>query len=115
MLSLPEGVRAVLSVAGLRQILLVGSAAFLSITLFFCLLRAVLGPRLTDRVIAVNIVGTKVIALIAIFSLILDEAYLADICLIYAVISFLSVVVLTHILLNVERDAGEGSHLEVET
>lgn len=97
--------RAMLSPAGLRQILLVGSAAFLSVTLFFCLLRAVLGPRVTDRVIAVNIVGTKVIVLIAILSLILEEACLADICLVYAVISFLSVVVLT-------RSAEAGSEAE---
>ncbi|MCR5346249.1 MAG: sodium:proton antiporter [Fretibacterium sp.] len=99
--------RGVLSLTGLRQLLLVGSAVFLSVTLFLCLLRAVLGPRLTDRVIAVNIVGTKVIVLIAILSLILDETYLADICLIYAVISFLSVVVLSRSILSGE-DRGEN-------
>ena len=84
----------------IRQILLWGSAAFLSAALFLCLFRAALGPRLTDRVIAVNIVGTKVIVLIAILALILEEPYLADICLIYAVISFLSVVVLSRSILN---------------
>ena len=79
----------------IRQILLWGSAAFLSAALFLCLFRAALGPRLTDRVIAVNIVGTKVIVLIAILSLILREPYLIDVCLVYAVLNFLSVIVLT--------------------
>ncbi|MCR4818003.1 MAG: sodium:proton antiporter [Fretibacterium sp.] len=93
----------VLSLAGLRRLLLVGSAVFLSVTLFLCLLRALLGPRLTDRVIAVNIVGTKVIVLIAILSLIFEESYLADICLIYAIVSFLSIVVLSRSILNGEE------------
>ncbi|MBR1671810.1 MAG: sodium:proton antiporter [Fretibacterium sp.] len=94
----------VLTLDGLRRLLLTGSAVFLSITLFLCLLRAVLGPRFTDRVIAVNIVGTKVIVLIAILALIVGESYLADICLIYAVISFLSVVVLARMVID---EAGE--------
>ncbi len=78
----------------IKYYLLVGSMIFLSITIFFCLLRAVLGPRFTDRIIAANIIGTKVIVLISVLSLIIGEGYLVDICLIYAIISFLSVVVL---------------------
>ena len=82
------------SVETLRSFLLTGSVVFLSATIFFCLMRAALGPRYSDRIIAANIIGTKIILLIAVLSLIIGEGYLADICLIYAVISFLSVVVL---------------------
>ncbi len=78
----------------IKRYLLIGSAIFLSITIFACLLRAILGPRFTDRIIAANIIGTKTIALISIMSLIVGEDYLVDICLIYAIISFMSVVVL---------------------
>ncbi|MBQ3625869.1 MAG: hypothetical protein II948_03925 [Synergistaceae bacterium] len=78
----------------IKKYLLIGSAIFLSITIFACLLRAILGPRFTDRIIAANIIGTKTIALISIMSLIVGEDYLVDICLIYAIISFMSVVVL---------------------
>ena len=45
--------------AALRDLLLIGGAVFLSVSVFFCLLRAVLGPRFTDCVIAVNIVSTS--------------------------------------------------------
>lgn len=86
-------------IAVLRGLLLFGGAAFLSVTIFFCLLRAALGPRFTDRIIAVNIIGTKVIVLIAMLSLHIGEPYLVDICLVYAIISFLSVVVLTRAFL----------------
>lgn len=62
-----------------------------------CLIRAILGPRLTDRVIAVNMIGTMTITEIAMFALYLRESYLFDVCLIYAMISFLAVVILTKI------------------
>lgn len=78
----------------IKKYLLISSAIFLSITIFACLLRAILGPRFTDRIIAANIIGTKTIALISIMSLLVGENYLVDICLVYAIISFMSVVVL---------------------
>ncbi|MBR0184973.1 MAG: sodium:proton antiporter [Synergistaceae bacterium] len=92
------------SVETLRSFLLTGSVVFLSATIFFCLMRAALGPRYSDRIIAANIIGTKIILLIAVLSLIIGEGYLADICLIYAVISFLSVVVLARSV--IERKEG---------
>lgn len=61
-----------------------------------CLLRAIIGPRLADRVVAVNMIGTMIIVEVAIFA-VMTEGYLADICLIYAMISFLAVIVLTKI------------------
>lgn len=65
--------------------------------IMLCLLRAILGPRLADRVVAVNMIGTMTIAEIAMFALYLRENYLFDVCLIYAMISFLAVVILTKI------------------
>ena len=84
----------------IRNFLLVGSACLLSFTIFLCLMRAALGPRFSDRIIAASIIGTKVIVLIAILALIIGENYLVDICLIYAIISFLSVVVLARSVLE---------------
>ncbi len=73
----------------------------LAILTVFCLIRAVLGPRIADRLVAVNMMGTIVIAIIAILALIMEEDYLVDICLIYAMISFLAVVVLTKVYTGV--------------
>ena len=91
----------------LRSFLLTGSALFLSTTIFFCLMRAALGPRYSDRIIAANIIGTKIILLIAVLSLIVGEGYLADICLIYAAISFLSVVVLARSVIEKKEGSEE--------
>ncbi|MCI8312904.1 MAG: sodium:proton antiporter [Lachnospiraceae bacterium] len=84
--------------------------------ILLCLIRAVLGPRLTDRVVAVNMIGTMTIVEIALFALYLRESYLFDVCLIYAMISFLAVVVLTKIYGGAyqERKIKGTSHLEYE-
>lgn len=74
---------------------------FMALLLFACLLRAVLGPRITDRVVAVNMMGTMVMVMIAVFAMLLGEGYLVDICLIYAMISFLAVIVLVKVYTGV--------------
>ena len=79
----------------------IGVLIFLSIILFACLIRAIMGPRVADRVIAVNMMGTVVMVMISILALLLKEGYLMDICLIYACISFLAVVVITKVYLGV--------------
>lgn len=72
--------------------------------LFMCaLIRAVLGPRVSDRLVAVNMIGTMTIAIIAILAELLGESYLVDICIIYAMISFLAIVVLTRVYMGVYR------------
>ena len=69
--------------------------AFLSVSILFCLVRGVLGPRFTDRVVSVNLIGTKTIIMISILSFLLDESGLVDIAMVYALISFIAVVVLS--------------------
>lgn len=70
---------------------------FLAILLLFCLIRAIKGPSIADRVVAVNMMGTMVMVVIAMLAVYMGEGYLLDICLIYAMISFLAVVVLTKV------------------
>lgn len=72
----------------------------LGILLFMCLLRACLGPTVADRLVAVNMMGTIVIVMIAILTLLLKEGYLADICIIYGMLSFLAVIVLTKVYIG---------------
>lgn len=76
----------------------------LAVMLILCLIRAVMGPRIADRLVSVNMMGTMIICIIMILGVIMDEAYLADIALIYAMISFLSVVVLTKIYTGVHLE-----------
>lgn len=80
----------------------------LAILLFACLLRAVIGPRVSDRLVATNMMGTIVMVIIAILALMLCEGYLLDICIIYAMISFLAVVMLSKVYIGVYRAKKEG-------
>ncbi|MCI5901200.1 MAG: cation:proton antiporter [Blautia sp.] len=77
---------------------------FLAILLVLCLIRSVIGPSISDRVVAVNMMGTIVMVIICILALQMGEGYLVDICLIYAMISFLAVVVLTKVYTGVYRE-----------
>ena len=84
--------------AEFRELLLVGCAAFLSLSIFLCLFRAVLGPRAMDRLIASNVVGTKIVILLGTLALLTGEDTLVDVSLIYAAISFLATAVLTRVI-----------------
>ncbi len=82
----------------------VGALIFLALMVLLCLIRAVKGPSVADRIVAVNMMGTMVMVMIAILALLLNEGYLVDICLIYAMISFLAVIVLTKVYMGVYRE-----------
>jgi len=77
------------------QVLLWISAIFLSLLLCASLVRAILGPRFTDRIIAINLICTKTIILIAVLSYLLSDSGLLDIAVVYSMIAFLVVVVLS--------------------
>ncbi|RKI81708.1 sodium:proton antiporter [bacterium 0.1xD8-71] len=76
----------------------------LSFMLLACLIRAVRGPLIADRLMAVNMMGTMVMVMIAVLALMLKEGYLIDICLIYAMISFLAVVVLSKVYIGIYEE-----------
>ena len=66
-----------------------------------CLVRAILGPRIADRLVSINMTGTIAIMIIALLSVMLDEGDLVDIAIIYAMLSFLAVVVLVKVFIGI--------------
>lgn len=56
------------------------------------LLRACLGPTVYDRVLAVNMFGTKTVLLIAVYGFLTDRPDFLDIALAYALINFIGVI-----------------------
>lgn len=77
--------------------ILTGSIFFIVILLFFCILRSVKGPRIADRILSVNMIGTMVITVIVFLSGLKQTGSIVDIALLYAMISFLAVVVLSRV------------------
>ena len=84
-----------------------GILSVLAVMLVLCLIRAVIGHRIADRLIAVNMMGTMVMVIIALLAVIKNQGYLMDICLIYAMISFLAVMMLAEVYIPAARRKGE--------
>lgn len=95
------------------QVVFTAALIFLAVMVMLCLIRAIIGPRIADRIVSVNMMGTMVMVMIAILALMLEEGYLVDICLIYAMISFLAVIVLTKVYMGVyieKKEEEEKKH-----
>lgn len=73
----------------------------LSAMTLLCLVRAIRGPRIADRVVAVNMISTLTLCMICVLALMLKESYLVDVGLVYAMIAFLAVVVLCKVYMGV--------------
>ena len=79
----------------------------LSVLTLLCLERAVRGPGIAERIIAINMICTLTLGMICILALMLSEGYLADIALLYAMIGFLAIVVLCKVYLGVAMEKQE--------
>ncbi len=91
------------------QILYIIALGVLALGILFALIRAIKGPRIADRVVAINMIGTMTMLAIAVLAMALKQSYLLDVCLIYVMISFLAVVVLSKIYVTVHMDKQEKS------
>jgi len=87
------------------------STVFLSVTtgclvLFslLALVRTLIGPTKADRIVGINLIGTFSTTLLAILSVLFFEDWLLDVCLIYCMLSFLAVVVLSKIHIEEKGD-----------
>lgn len=76
---------------------------FLVIFCILCLIRLIMGPSVADRVLAANMLGGIVIVIICVAAVMLGEDFLLDVGLVYALISFLAVVILSQIYIGVYR------------
>ena len=76
------------------QYLFTGAMVLLILLIGIMLVRAVIGPRITDRILSINMIGTMVISCILVLAVWLREDFLTDVAIIYAMISFLAVLML---------------------
>lgn len=88
---------------GYLEIFLKAVIIFCACISIICFVRAVMGPTIPDRILAINMIGTQMIIIIAVLTILLGEAWLADVAAVYALLSFLGVVVLTKIYIGIYR------------
>ncbi len=99
-------------ISNIPEIFLIIILSILAILVVLCLIRAIIGPRVTDRIVSTNMMGTLVTTIIAILAVMKGEGYLVDICIIYALLSFLAVVVLTKVYMGVYKEKKEEENNE---
>ena len=88
----------------LYNILYTVALVVIGLLILACLVRAIRGPRIADRVIAANMTGTLIVITICILSFLMNEGYLVDIAMIYTMLSFLAVVLLTKVYMGIYRE-----------
>lgn len=72
--------------------MLTATAIALLVVMVMALARALLGPTIYDRILAVNLFGTKTVLLIAVVGFLFGRPDFLDIALVYALINFISVI-----------------------
>jgi len=70
----------------------IAAAAALVAAMALALARAVAGPTVYDRILAVNHIGTQTVLLIAVFGYITGRPEFLDISLLYALINFIATI-----------------------
>lgn len=67
-------------------------------TAFLCLYRVVVGPRVGNRIIAVNVIGTKTVVILVLIGFIYDSLYFVDVALVYTLFNFIMTVAVSKYL-----------------
>lgn len=70
----------------------VAAALAILITMALALVRALLGPTVYDRILAVNMFGTKTVLIIAVYGFLTGRPEFLDIALVYALINFIATI-----------------------
>ena len=68
-----------------------GAVAAIAVTMLLALARALMGPSVYDRVLAVNMFGTKTVLLLAVVAFVAGRSDYLDLALAYALINFIGV------------------------
>ena len=87
--------------------LLTGVLVLLALFMLALMPKVVKGPRFTDRIVAVNAINTMVTASICLLSRLHRAGYLLDVALIYALLGFTAVTLLTRLLAADRKKEGK--------
>ncbi len=94
---------------------MIGAAALaLMVAIGLMLIRALKGPTLYDRVLAVNSLGTKIVLLIGVIGFLTGRPDFLDISILYALINFVATIAILKFFryrsfqISLTRGAGRG-------
>ena len=82
------------------DILFTGVLIALALAVVVTLIYIIRSHLTVDRIIGINLIGTIVVIAICLLSHLLQEPYLTDVAIIYVVLSFIAVMMLCRIYIN---------------
>lgn len=85
--------------------LLVAAMVGVLVTMVLALARACLGPSLYDRILAINMLGTKTVIFVAVVGFLMGRPQFLDIALFYALVNFVGTVAVLKLSHYRELDA----------
>lgn len=72
--------------------MLVATIVALIVSMLMILVRAIAGPSVYDRILSVNMFGTKTVLIIAVGGYVLGWTSFADVALLYAMVNFIGTI-----------------------
>jgi multicomponent Na+:H+ antiporter subunit F len=72
--------------------MLIGATLSILVVMVLAIIRGVAGSTLYDRILAVNMFGTKTVLLLSVLGFVMGRPEFLDIAIVYALINFISVI-----------------------
>ncbi|MCF6216322.1 MAG: monovalent cation/H+ antiporter complex subunit F [Emcibacter sp.] len=72
--------------------MLIAATIAILVVMALTIIRGCMGPTLYDRILAVNMFGTKTVLLISLLGFVMGRPEFLDIAIVYALINFISVI-----------------------
>lgn len=91
--------------------MLIAATIAILVVMILAISRAILGPTLYDRILAVNMFGTKTVLLISVLGFVMGRPEFLDIAIVYALINFISVIA---VLRHSDKAIFKTTHHEVK-
>jgi len=76
--------------------MLIAATIAIFIVMMLAIIRGFVGPTLYDRILAVNMFGTKTVLLISLLGFVMGRPDFLDIAIVYALINFISIIGVLH-------------------
>ena len=89
------------------NIFLTGVAIIVLINALVCLYRVIIGPTIQDRVLTINIVGSKTLIILVLMAFILKSSIYLDVAILLILLNFIVMVVVSRYLEAYGREVNQ--------
>lgn len=95
--------------------MLIAAGLAIVVTMFMAIIRGLLGPGVYDRVLAMNMFGTKTVLLAAVVAMIMGRPDFLDLALAYALVNFIGVLAILQFVQNRQARQAQRNGEETDT